>query len=59
MAHKTKGMKELQPNANNNYNEQTPTMGNTNSNQAIVRLYSLGCAMIPSSGIMSSPGDRH
>jgi hypothetical protein len=33
-------------------------MGSTTSGQVIICLYPLGCAMIPSLGIMSSQGDR-
>jgi hypothetical protein len=33
-------------------------MGSTDSDQVIIHLYPIGHAMIPSSGIMSSPGDR-
>jgi hypothetical protein len=37
----------------------TPTMESIDSGQVVISLYPIGHAMIPSSGIMPSQGDRH
>lgn len=50
--------KALQSSALINFDERTPTSGSIDSGQVINRLGPWGRAMIPSSGIMLSPGDR-
>jgi hypothetical protein len=42
-----------------NYNKKMLAMGSTGSDKVIIHLYSIRRAIIPSSGIMSSHGDRN